>query len=117
MSYYTSFPDLSPTKPFDDWIKTNLEYKAFATLSNLCQFEEAAEVLRGVTQEKNETGPINHRTYRISSLGQYNLESSSVQHSHTSAFGGAITSNTSGTRFLEILLEYFPFLPETFQLR
>ncbi|GFV73238.1 hypothetical protein TNCV_4197231 [Trichonephila clavipes] len=69
--------------------------------------------VRGLTQ----TGPINHCTYRISSPWQHHLQSNSLQHSHISAFGAAIPGNSSGTRYLEVPLGDFPFLPQPLQLR
>ncbi|GFV50118.1 hypothetical protein TNCV_3646201 [Trichonephila clavipes] len=72
-------------------------------------------MLRGRT-EKNETRPMNHCTCKISSPRQYHLQSSSLQHSHTSAFGALIDGNSSGTRFLEVPLEDFSFFPEPLQL-
>ncbi|GFW40248.1 transposable element Tc3 transposase [Trichonephila clavipes] len=46
----------------------------------------------------------------------FNLQSSSLQHSHTSAFGAAIAGNSPGTRVLEVTLGDFSFLPELLQL-
>ncbi|GFV76421.1 DUF4817 domain-containing protein [Trichonephila clavipes] len=46
----------------------------------------------------------------------YHLQSSSLQHSHTSTFGAVIAANSSGTRFLEGASEDSPFLPEPLQL-
>ncbi|GFV86088.1 hypothetical protein TNCV_670851 [Trichonephila clavipes] len=65
-----------------------------------------------MTPTHNETDPINHCTYRISSLSHYDLLSSSLQHSHTSAFSAVIAGNSSGTRFLEGSSGDFAFLPE-----
>ncbi|GFW48639.1 hypothetical protein TNCV_4242201 [Trichonephila clavipes] len=67
--------------------------------------------------QKNETGTINRGAYRIISPGQYPLQSSFLQHSHTSAFGAAIANNNSGTRFLQVPLGDFPFLIHPLQLR
>ncbi|GFV22746.1 hypothetical protein TNCV_1490031 [Trichonephila clavipes] len=54
---------------------------------------------------------------RISSPGQYHLQSCSLQHSHTSAFGAVIAGNSSGRRVLECLSGDSPFLPELLQLK
>ncbi|GFW54938.1 uncharacterized protein TNCV_2785531 [Trichonephila clavipes] len=59
-------------------------------------------------------GTIDNRSdvLRISSPLQYHFQSSSLQHSHISALDAAIAGNSSGTRFLEVPLGDFPFLPE-----
>ncbi|GFX18857.1 hypothetical protein TNCV_4143781 [Trichonephila clavipes] len=54
---------------------------------------------------------------RISSSGQFHLQSSSLQPSHTSAFGAVIAGNSSGSKVLEVCLGDFPFLSEPLQLR
>ncbi|GFX18975.1 hypothetical protein TNCV_322801 [Trichonephila clavipes] len=66
--------------------------------------------------QRNETGPINHCTYRISSPWQYHLPSSSLQHSHTSALIAVIAGNSSGTRFLKGPTGDSPLLSEHLQL-
>ncbi|GFV73209.1 poly polymerase [Trichonephila clavipes] len=53
---------------------------------------------------------------RISSPRHDQLQSSSLQHLHTSAFGVAIAGSSSGTRFLEVPSGDSPFLPEHLQL-
>ncbi|GFW34665.1 hypothetical protein TNCV_952931 [Trichonephila clavipes] len=49
--------------------------------------------------------------------GGHHLQSSSLQHSHTSTFGAAIADNSPGSKFSEVPFGDFLFLPEPLPLR
>ncbi|GFW57601.1 hypothetical protein TNCV_2925201 [Trichonephila clavipes] len=91
----------------NDWVRILLAAETF-----VLQFNAHGSLVAMVM----DSWPESHE-YEISSPRQHHLQSSSLQYSHTSAFGSVVAGNSSGRRVLEGPSGDYPFLPETLQLR
>ncbi|GFW24424.1 rab11 family-interacting protein 1 [Trichonephila clavipes] len=79
---------------------------------------QEAESMEELPQTQEETEELSDSSNSVESQGfTYHLQSSSLQHSHTSAIRAAILGNSSQTRFLEGPSGDPPFLSEPLKLR